>query len=130
VEISEKTLQGTWAGGDHASESIYGLMKISKNVISWGGTNKFNPRCSTRFAIKMEPAGSTFKDIRNKVTSIDANNSEKSYLLYLDPVRCANVKKLRMTFPLKGERDYLEMIEYEDGVGEDGVTGYMHFNRE
>lgn len=83
--INEKALQGAWEGGDHASESIYGVIIISKNNISWGGTNKYNPKCSTKFVVEKEAVGASFKEIMGKVITIDADNSEKTYLLSLSP---------------------------------------------
>ncbi|MGB9989620.1 hypothetical protein [Pseudoduganella rhizocola] len=124
IGISESTLQGQWYGGDTASEAIYGLMEISGNRISWGYGKKRKPACSTTFVVEKERAGSSFKDIRDHTTIIDAKNSARSYLLVLAQARCVKAQKLRLTFSQESEPDYLEMIEYDPDV-----SGMMHFHR-
>lgn len=126
----EENLIGSWEGGDTASMSIYGTMHISKENITWGGHNKYNPKCTVTYTIVPEEFGVTFKDQTGKVFVTSPDSKFSTYLLKISGGKCTlGISHFRLTFPFENEFNYLAMVEYHKSDTSDKPMGWVHFHR-
>jgi hypothetical protein len=126
----EEMLIGSWVGGDTASMSIYGTMRISKGNITWGGHNKYHPKCIVTYTIEPEKFGVTFEDQTGHVFVTSKDSKFSTYLLRISGGECAlGISHFRLTFPFENEFSYLAMVEYHKSDTLDKPMGYVHFHR-
>lgn len=126
----EEKLIGSWEGGDTASMSIYGTMHISKAKITWGGHNKYHPKCSATYEVVPEEFGATFKDQTGNIFVTSPDSKFSTYLLKLSGEKCVlGISHFRLTFPFENEFNYLAMVEYHKSDTSDKPMGWVHFHR-
>jgi hypothetical protein len=123
----EQMLLGSWDGGDRYSMAVYGTLEVTRTQLSWGGRNRFNPKCSVGYSIEKEPPGVTFMSQTGEKFTTSPDSKFKTYLLKLKPAKCADgFTHLRLTFQLAPNYDYLAVVEYS-GLAK--TVGNTHFHR-
>lgn len=125
IYANEKLLIGKWEGGDTASMSIYGTLKISKEFIFWDKNNNYSHNCKLSYQIEKDKYGVIFKDQTRKKYVTAPNNEFITFLLKITNDNCNTViGYFRLTFPSKDKLGYLAMIEYNKSRK---AHGWMHF---
>jgi hypothetical protein len=120
------SLIGTWAGGDHASQSIYGTLTITESYVAWNPGNRFNNSCKANYKVVAESSGTTFPDQLDMFKNKAEKRGYRTYKLKLESLPCTNgVAYLQFSLPsdLPG---YADVVEYD---GQNRANGWIHFDR-
>jgi hypothetical protein len=115
----EEYLMGLWKGVDHASESIYGELKITRTHISWQS-------CETQYSIVMTLVGDTYPD--KHVDFVKTNNKRYVTLrLKLEPKQCLLSEQayLQFSFATNTPR-FAKVIEYDEKLN---PLGWISFGK-
>jgi uncharacterized protein len=91
----EDYLIGRWSGAGRAAESIFGVIEITKNDISWGG-------CETQYSITQISVGENYPDDFLHNNRVPNGRRYVTFILKLGPKGCqaGNSKRVFLQFSI------------------------------
>jgi hypothetical protein len=116
-------LTGSWEGGDRVSASVFGLVQIRGNTISWGRAGS-RESCKTTFDAVNEGAGVVFQDQIGTTYITSSECTFTTLKMKLAKQSCTgNIAFLRFTFRPELE-GYVAVVMYD---ATDQPAGWTHF---
>lgn len=101
--VAKRPFEGRWKGADPVAESVYGELAIRRSTMSWGGQGRSRVRRVGKFALQ-EDAADTM------------NGTQPTYRLDVRVAGRGHERdRLKLSFPLAGNADDMDMIEYREG---------------
>lgn len=98
------------------AQAAYTALHIKGTSLAWRGPGKSSPACTHRFALKPEPAGTTYRNGRGTQFVAGVAGSLPTYLLAIQGSDCASpVDAVRISYPLVYDVRHIEVIEYAGG---------------